>query len=171
MTKGSVPRGMARIIRILAFLGCVVMAVMAVVVTVNVAGRFFFGHPLKGTVELVEAMMLIVAFFAIPYTAQKRGHVRVTLIVSRFPKPVQLVVRRVGFFISAFIIGTITYQATVNTIYYIRHLNETTPILYIPLAPFRLIMALGCLVLCVHLLLDMWMPDGGGEGREADIGT
>ena len=38
--------------------GCVFMAIMAVVVIVNVFGRFLLGIPLKGVVELVEVMMV-----------------------------------------------------------------------------------------------------------------
>lgn len=168
MVVRAITGGAYGIIRSLGFIGCVVIGIMALVVIVNVVGRFLFEQPLKGTVELVQAMMIIVAFFAIPYTARKKGHVRVTLIVSRFPKRIQGVVRSIGFFLSAGIFAVITYQAIVNTIYYMRNLHETTSILFIPLAPFRLIMALGCLILCIQLLLDMLQSTQTEEGQKDD---
>lgn len=165
---GPITVGVYGIIRSLGFIGCVGIGIIAFVVIVNVVGRFLFEQPLKGTVELVEGMMIIVAFFAIPYTAREKGHVRVTLIVSRFPKRVQDVVRSIGYFLSAGIIFVITYQAIVHTIYYMRNLNETTSILFIPLAPFRLIMALGCLILCIQLLLNMVQSTQTEEGQKDD---
>lgn len=153
----------------LCVIGCVFLGLMSCVLIMNIVGRFFFQHPLKGTVELIEAMMIIVAFFSIPYTAAKRAHVSVTLIVSRFSKGLQNVLRGTGYFLSACIIGIITYQAVIETIYYARHLNETTPILFVPLAPFRLIMGLGCLVLCFRLVLDAFQPAQPGEGRNLGV--
>jgi TRAP-type C4-dicarboxylate transport system permease small subunit len=166
---GSITQRVYNIIKSLGLIGCIFFGIMAFVVIVNVIGRFFFQRPLKGTVELVEITMIIVAFFAIPYTARERGHVRVTLVVTRFSKRVQDIVRSIGYFLSAVIIGIITYQAIVETIYYMRHLKETTPILFIPLAPFRLIMALGCFMLCIQLLLDTVRPTQNAEGREGDV--
>ncbi len=166
---GSITRRLDNIIKTLGLIGCIFFGLMAFVVIVNIVGRFFFQHPLKGTVELVEAIMIIVAFFAIPYTAGERGHVRVTLVVTRFSKRIQDAVRSIGYFLSAVIIGVITYQAIVETIYYMCHLNETTPILFIPLAPFRLIMALGCFILCIQLLLDTLRPTRNEKGRKGDV--
>ena len=63
------------VMKTLGIMGCFFLGVMVLVVMINVLGRLIFGRPLKGTIELVEAMMLILAFFAIPYTANKKGHV------------------------------------------------------------------------------------------------
>jgi TRAP-type C4-dicarboxylate transport system permease small subunit len=153
-----ISRSIDHMIRILAFIGCVVFGMMVLVVVINVIGRLFLQHPLKGTVELVEGMMLLIAFFAIPYTTNKRGHVAVDLVVGHFPKHIKSIVYRVGFFVSAGILAVITYQAIVNTIYSLRNLHETTSVLFIPLAPFKFVMALGCLMICLQLLLDVLNP-------------
>jgi TRAP-type C4-dicarboxylate transport system permease small subunit len=143
----------------LAFIGCVVFGMMVLLVVINVIGRLFLQHPLKGTVELVEAMMLLIAFFAILYTTKKRGHVTVDLVVGHFPKKMKSIVYRIGLFLSAGILAVITYQAIVNTIYSIRNLHETTSVLFIPLAPFKFVMALGCLMICLQLLKDLLNPN------------
>ena len=105
------------VMKTLGFMGCFFIGMMVLVVIVNILGRLIFERPLKGTIELVEAMMLILAFFAIPYTANKRGHVSVKLIVARLPKRAQDIIRSIGYFLSAGIMGVITYQAIMNTIY------------------------------------------------------
>jgi TRAP-type transport system small permease protein len=146
------------ILSVLVILGCSIYGIMALVVVFNVACRFLFKQPLKGTVEVVEIAMLFVAFFSVPFAAKKRAHVTVRLFVHRFPKHIQKIVWRAGFFLSAIIAGIITYQAIVNTIYSIRHLYETTPVMFIPFAPLKLVMAFGCLILCMVLLLDTLDP-------------
>lgn len=157
------------VMKTLGFMGCFFIGMMVLVVIVNILGRLIFERPLKGTIELVEAMMLILAFFAIPYTANKRGHVSVKLIVARLPKRAQDIIRSIGYFLSAGIMGVIAYQATMNTIYYTQNLHETTAILYIPLAPLRLIMALGCLILCIQLILDMFQPTKTEDTSKGDV--
>jgi TRAP-type C4-dicarboxylate transport system permease small subunit len=146
------------VLSVLVLLGYITYGILALVVVVNVICRFLFQHPLKGTVEVVEMAMLFVAFFAIPVTAKKRAHITVGLFVHRFPNHIQKIVYRIGFFLSAVIAGIITYQAMVNTIYSMRHLYETTPVMYIPFAPLKFVMAFGCLILFIVLLLDTLYP-------------
>ena len=151
-------QGVHCVIRVLGFVGCVVYGIMALVVVANVVGRLAFHQPVKGTVEIVEILMLFVAFFAVPFAAKQRSHITIGLFVHRFPKPLQRIVLRVVFFLSAVIAGVITYQAIANTLYAIRNRYETTPVLYIPFAPLKFVMALGCLILFVVLLLDTLYP-------------
>lgn len=163
-------RSVDNVIRVLVLMGCVIYGILALVVVFNVACRFLFRQPLKGTVEVVEIAMLFVAFFAVPFAAKKRAHITVRLFVHRFPELMQKIVYRIGFFLSAVIAGVITYQAIVNTIYSIRHLYETTPVMFIPFAPLKFVMAFGCLILFLVLLLDTLYPiqtqeepKGGGK--------
>ena len=161
-----ITRCVERVVRGLVFVGCVVYGIMALVVVANVVGRLAFHRPVKGTVEVVEVLMLFVAFFAVPFAAKQRSHITVGLFVHRFPKRIQRIVLRVGFFLSAVIAGVITYQATANTLYAVRNLYETTPVLYIPFAPLKFVMAFGCLILFVVLLLDTLYPMPTEEGKK-----
>jgi TRAP-type C4-dicarboxylate transport system permease small subunit len=155
---GTLRRSVERVIKVLVFVGCIVYGLMALIVVANVVGRFVFHKPVKGTVELVEIMMLFVAFFAVPFAAKQRCHITVGLFVHRFPSRLQKAVFRAGFFLSAVIAGVITYQAIVNTFYAVRNLHETTPVLYIPFAPLKFVMAFGCLILFIVLFLDTLYP-------------
>ena len=61
-------RNLDAITKVISVAACVFMAIMASVVIINVFGRFLLGMPLLGTIELVESMMVIIAFFSIVYT-------------------------------------------------------------------------------------------------------
>lgn len=145
------------------------LSIMALVVVSNVVGRFLFHKPLLGTIELVELMMVTIVFFAMPYTAIKRGHVRVDLVTSRLSRRTQVILGSITLFLSAGIFGIITYQATVNAISYAQRLSKATTILFIPFAPFRFVMALGCLLLCLKLLVYVFHPLPPEEGRKGGL--
>jgi TRAP-type C4-dicarboxylate transport system permease small subunit len=168
--SGPVARCVDRVIRGLIVAGCIVYGIMALVVVANVVGRFVFRHPVKGTVELVEIMMLFVAFFAVPFAAKQRTHITVGLFVHRFPERLQRIVFRIVFFLSAVIAGIITYQAILNTVDAAGKLHETTPVLFIPFAPLKFIMAFGCLILFVVLFLDTLHPMPVREGPKGGKG-
>ena len=156
------------IIKSLSAAACVVIAILALVVVSHIVGRFLFKQPLLGIVELVEIMMVIIGFFAIGYTAIKRGHVHVDLVISRLSRRTQAVLLRIAFFLSTGVFAVITYQGIVNTIYYTQHLGQTTTVLSVPFAPLRFVMALGCLLLCLRLLVDVFHPLPPKEGRNGD---
>jgi TRAP-type transport system small permease protein len=168
--ENALQRSVESVIRILVFVGCLVYGIMVLIVVANVFGRFLFHKPIKGTVELVEIMMLFVAFFAVPFAAKQRSHITVGLFVHRFPKQLQKRVFQIGFFLSAVIAGIITYQAIVNTVYALGKLHETTPVLFIPFAPLKFVMAFGCLILFIVLFLDTLHPvriqEGPKGGKE-----
>jgi len=154
----AIAGGIDSVIRSLASVACVVLGIMVLLVVSNVLGRFLFKQPLLGIVELVEMMMVIIGFFAIAYTALNRGHVRVDLVISRLSRRTQTILGSIAFFLSAGIFAIITYEGSVNTIYYIHHLKESSTVLSVPFAPFRFVMALGCLLLCLRLLVDAFRP-------------
>ena len=156
-------------IKSLSAAACVVIAILALVVVSHIVGRFLFNQPLLGIVELVEMMMVIIGFFAIGYTAIKRGHVRVDVIIARFSRRTQAIMTSIACFMAAALFAVITYRATVNAIYFAQRLDEDTSILSIPFAPFRAVMVLGCLLLFVKLLVHIFRPLPPEEGREGGL--
>ena len=153
--QSSMSNCVNRIIKGLTWFTYFVIGLMLIVVIVNIVGRFFFHKPLLGTVELIELMMAIIGFFAIPFATMNRMNVRVDIITSRLSRHNRMILSRIASCLSAVIVGFITYQAFVYSFYYIDNLSQATTVLSIPFAPFRLIMAFGCLVLFLRLLLDM----------------
>lgn len=53
-------------------------------VTIDVGGRYLFNHPIPGTLERTEAMLCIIVFWSITYWEITKGHLRMTLLYSRF---------------------------------------------------------------------------------------
>lgn len=69
-------------------MGCNAIAVsviflMALWVTADVFGRYFFNHPIPGTTELVKTGICAIVFLGVAYTMQKGRHVRTTVFIQR----------------------------------------------------------------------------------------
>lgn len=146
------------LIKSLSKVANVVVAIMVLVVAINVFGRYLFHQPLLGTFELVELMMVVIGFISIAYTAVYREHVSVDLVISHLSRRAQAIMNSISFFLSLAIFVVITYQATVFAIYYAHDLNKATYILSVPLVIPRSVMVLGCLLLCLRLLVDVFRP-------------
>lgn len=134
------------------------LGAMVLIVVANVVGRFLFKLPVFGTIELVELMMIIICFLAIPYTAMNRGQVRIDFLVNRMPKKAQRILGSIAAILSVGIFAIITYQAAVNTVYYTKHLYQCTDTLEIPFAPFKAVMLIGFLLLVCIEFIHIFRP-------------
>lgn len=157
------------IIKSLAWVSCVILGLMGLVVAVNVFGRYLFNKPLLGTVELVEVMMVIIAFFTIPYTQLIRRHVRVDVVTSHLSSRIQVIMGSIAFFLSAGIFIVITYQSTLFAIFHAHDLNKATFLFHIPHAFLWCVMVLGCILLCLKLLADIFRPVPPEEEKKGTV--
>jgi len=133
-------------------------ALMILLIVAHVASRFIFHKPIMGTIELVELIMVIIGFIAIPYAAMRRVHVSMDLVYNRLPRRTQIVLGSLSFLLCFSITGVITYQSILVAIDYAQNLSQGTPLLLIPYAPFRFILAFGFLILSLKFLMDIFHP-------------
>ncbi len=116
--------------------------------------RILFGKSILGGEELVSLVQVIVVFFALAYTAAKKGHIGVDLLYDRLPKRVQPVVSRVISFICMMLCFLTAWQA-------FRHGREvwdsnlTTVVLKIPVFPFEFLTAIGFFLTALVFLIDL----------------
>jgi TRAP-type C4-dicarboxylate transport system permease small subunit len=164
-------RGLDSLIKGLSWIAYVFMALMILLVVAHVGSRFIFHSPLMGTIELIELMMVIIGFIAIPFAAMRRVHVTMDLITNRLPRKTRIVLGSFAFLLCFAITGVITYQSTLVAIDYAKQMDQGTPLLLIPYAPFRFILAFGFLVLSLKFLMDIFHPlppekeSKGGEAK------
>lgn len=67
-----------------------IIFVMALWVSADVCGRYFFNSPIAGTTEFVKVFICAIVFLGITYAAQQGRHIRTTIILDRFPQNIQL---------------------------------------------------------------------------------
>src|SRR3989304_5743018 len=69
----------------------IVITFMMFLTTADVALRYVFNSPLPGVYTLCEMLMVCVVYPAAAYVQQKRGHVRVDIIIDRLHGPARAI--------------------------------------------------------------------------------
>lgn len=136
------------------FSGGAVLFAMMLVTAADVIGRSAFNHPLKGSQELASVMLVLVVFFGVAYTAVKKGHVRVELLLMTLRPKSRLLLETLSGFISLALSLGIAWQGFVQMAVQ-RERFATTALLKIPLWPFALLLSLGAALLCLVLLWQL----------------
>jgi len=96
-------------------------------------------------------MLAVFILLGLAYTQQVKGHVRVTFLISRLPPRAQPVVEIVTILLSLFIIAVLAWQGWEVGI----KERTVSDMLRIPQLPFRLLVPLAALLLCLELLIDL----------------
>jgi TRAP-type C4-dicarboxylate transport system permease small subunit len=130
-----------------------IVAVM-IVVCVNVLGRALFGAPLKGTVDMVSLLGAFVIAGAIAYTQVLKGHIRITLFVELLPRSIRIILTCLIDFVGMVLFGIISWQ-TILFAKGTHEIGELSEVLKIPIAPFAVVVSVGCMALTLVLLADL----------------
>ena len=139
----------------LAKVGGYVLLGMMLLTTCDVIGRYIFNSPITGAYEITEVMMVTVIFLFIGYTQAERGHISIDLVIRLLPKKVRTTIDIITHLLSLFIIILIAWMNILRCLELMRR-NEVTAILYIPVSPFVLILAIGCLVYAIELIKTIY---------------
>jgi TRAP-type C4-dicarboxylate transport system permease small subunit len=115
--------------------------------------RYVFNSPVPGATELIEFMMGIVVTFSVAYTAYKKSHISVDMVIERFPERAKKMIGCVTSFLTLVLFVLICWQ-TVFLIFEDYESNLESAVLYLPVYPFTAAVAVGLLILCVVVLGD-----------------
>lgn len=130
------------------------VGIMIFLIAADAVGRYAFNHPIPGTLEITELMMVFIVFLAFAYVESKNGHVRVDLVISRLPRKVQPYIDCLDTVISLGIMAIIAWQSVLYSLE-LRQSGNVSAYWGMPISPFLLVMAFGCLLFCFQLILKI----------------
>jgi TRAP-type mannitol/chloroaromatic compound transport system permease small subunit len=109
--------------------------------------------PFVGTAEIIAYFSALVAALALGYTQIHGAHTRVDIIMFRLPLRVRSIIDSIMFFLAMLLFGAATWHLVKlgNHTWKLGTLSET---LYIVFFPFIYVVALGCALLFLVLLLN-----------------
>ncbi len=140
--------------RILNVVACAVLVALILLTVSDVFLRYFFRSPILGTTELTENMMVCLAFLAMAWCAVQNGHLKVDLVMFRFPKKVQAVADVLTGFAGLCVVGLIAWRSVAEAVA-IKDLGIVSSLLKIPAFPFYFVVALGSALLCLVMITQV----------------
>jgi TRAP-type C4-dicarboxylate transport system permease small subunit len=134
--------------------GLGVLLLMMFLTVGDVVGRYFFNMPISGTFELTDFMLALVVFFAIGYTQVRRGHISIDVVVSRFSPRVQAIIDSITYLSSLGLFSLVTWQSAVHA-HRLFEGHNVSGVLALPIYPFVIAVAVGSLLFCLVMLVDL----------------
>ncbi len=129
-----------------------ILAMMMFLTFVDVLLRKF-NHPVPGATELIEFMMGIVVTFSIAYTAYKKSHIGVDLVLVHLQEKTKRLIGCITSFLTFILFVLICWQTYILIIEDYRS-TIISAVLYIPVYPFIATVAVGFSILCLVLLAE-----------------
>ena len=139
-----------KIIVAVSFVG---LAALMLLNVVDVIVGKLFTHSIAGAYEISECILLCTVFASFAYGQSKGVHVRMMLLVQKFPHKVQYVFAAFCNILSAGIAGLCTYATFFGAARKLRD-NAVSQILMFPLYPFYYIAAVCMAIFAISMIFD-----------------
>lgn len=133
--------------------GLLILALMTLVCA-EVLGRGLFNHPVRGSIDIIEQIMVALVTMGIAYTQSHFGNVRMTLISDRFGGRKKWMSEVFALGIAVFVVVVLTKGSWLNLM---RSWNNggDTPEIGIPLWPGIAIVTAALGLLALRLALQL----------------
>ena len=148
---GKIKFWIQRVNRGVCYAGMLLILPLMLLTTADVIGRAAWAQPIPGIVELSSYLLDVFILLGLAYTQQVKGHVRVSMLISRLPPRAQIFSEIFVTLLSLFIIALLAWQG------FIVGFEETavSDMLRIAQRPFKLLVGVAAFLLCLELVIDL----------------
>jgi len=148
----------ARVEDWLVLFSAVMILVLMMLTVVDVSGRYLFRHPLQGSVEISELLLLVIIVLAIAGTQRVGGHVGMDILLDklkRMRRPLYPALQTFALFVSEAVFVIVLFYCFRAFLASVA-MNETSAgPLYVIVWPAKGILCLGLLFMCVRLAIQL----------------
>ena len=139
---------------ILGLISGIVLCLLTLIILVDVSGRYALNSPLQGALEMAEAALVFLIFFAITYCQVEGKHMKETLVLERLPRRWQTVCETAALIGGIALMSLITWQ---NFLYVVESyvIDETRITFPLPLYPMKFAVFLGCSLFTIQLIIEI----------------
>lgn len=132
----------------------VILVAMMMLTVSDVTLRYAFNRPIHASTEFIEYLMIGVVFLALAWCALKGMHVKVELLVSRFPRRTQAIFSSINSLAVLGVCVLIASQSYSESIA-ARQLLSASDVTGIPWYPFYLVVAFGFILLFITVIISL----------------
>ncbi len=134
--------------------GLVLLFALMVLGTADVAARYFFNSPIKGTVETSRMMLMGIVVFGWAYTQANKAHVSVDFLVNHFPKHAQAITDFITSILALCLFVLICWQSIAVGIVNMQDMR-LVQIIHIPVGIMDFIVSFGAALICIELIIQI----------------
>lgn len=140
-----------KLVSLAAAIGVASLVALMILTVVTVTFRAI-GIAFPGTYVLAELLLIPTVTFALAYAAWENAHTRVEILTKIFPNRIEGLSNGLMLLSGTVFWGFVAYAAIEEALRRGRQ-GEVTPLLDIPVAPFRWLMVVAiCLMICICIL-------------------
>ena len=151
----GIEHGTRKGVALLFWVGIGFACVILVVTAIDVIGRYFFGNPLDGALEICVLAAVAMVSLTLAHTQARKGHVEADILYVRLPRWIRSKLDVVSSFLALVVAGVLGYRAILVALHHLR-VEPIPPITTVlPTFPFRLLIAIGALALAIQLIRDL----------------
>jgi TRAP-type C4-dicarboxylate transport system permease small subunit len=140
---------------IFAAVGMAAIFLLMLLGTADVGGRYLFSKPILGATEYSRFMMMAAAVLGWAYTQASDSHIKVQILVSRFPTRARAVLNSTMLFITLAFFAIITWQSAVIGIGLLEQ-HAYIQIVHIPTGILYFLVSLGAFLMCIELIIQLY---------------
>ena len=129
----------------LHFLSGIAIVVMTIIMTLDVVARYALKSGIPDTIEISSMLLGAVTVLALPSVTGRGDHIRFSVLTDILPNRAQSFSKVLTLMIAAVMFGLMTWHAIIRGIHNMRT-GEFMGALQIPIWPFRMMFAFGCLL-------------------------
>ncbi|MFW5870646.1 MAG: TRAP transporter small permease [Candidatus Sumerlaeota bacterium] len=143
------------VIGLMAASGLAVLGMMAVT-CIDVVGRMF-GHPLKGSIDIVSLLGGVAIACALPYTTAVKGHVAIEYFFHKLHRIGRIVVDTMVRLVAILLFGLLAWR---NVHYGLSFMEsrQVTPTLQLPLFWLPWLISICCLAVVLVIFYNLTHP-------------
>jgi TRAP-type C4-dicarboxylate transport system permease small subunit len=146
-----------------AYAAGVVLVLLMLLTTADVAGRYFFNSPLNGVFDLTHFAVSIMVYLGLAYCAFRGAHVAIELLYDRLPRAAQGVLNRITNLAGCILFGVIAWRTLVQSVD-VREMGEASQMMEIPYFPLYYLVAFGSALFAWVLALRIFVPEPESDG-------
>ena len=130
----------------------VLVVVMMMLTVSDVFLRYVLDSPIKGSMELTEYLMVCVGTLGLAWCALQGAHIKVDLVVSKFPQRVQKYIDSFNYVLLIGVAGLIAWQTFVRA-GTVQRLGVASAMLEIPQYPFVIVVTISYFLLFLTAIM------------------
>lgn len=136
-----------------ALLAIIILAAIALAVTLEIIQRTIWGRSTAGLVELSGFGILYITFLGAAWVLRREGHVKMDILVERLPRRAQTMLNIITSLIGTIACGLITFYAIKVTNFFFETGYTLTILLEPQKWPFIIIIPIGSFLLFIQFVL------------------